>query len=93
VPTHVKIELIQRLYGVGLRSIEVTSTVSPKAISQLKDCQQVLADSSIQSLLLDSSLKLLVLVPNTQSLDIAARLGSEELPSLSAQLRASAWPT
>lgn len=47
VPTATKAELVRRLTGIGVRSIEVTSFVSPKVVPQLADaadlCQQVVA--------------------------------------------------
>lgn len=56
------------LYGAGLKTIELTSIVSPKAVPQLKDCQDVLKSPPIRALLGDESNRLLVLVPNTKSL-------------------------
>jgi hydroxymethylglutaryl-CoA lyase len=41
VPTETKAELVRRLHGAGLRSIEVTSFVSPKAIPQLADAAEL----------------------------------------------------
>ena len=43
VPTDVKVELVDRLVGAGLRSVEVTSFVSPKWVPQLADARDVLA--------------------------------------------------
>src|SRR5690606_35611591 len=42
VPTPDKIELINRLSRCGLSRIEVTSFVSPRAIPQLADAEQVM---------------------------------------------------
>lgn len=42
VPTEKKIELINKLSNVGLDKIEVTSFVSPKAVPNLKDAQEVM---------------------------------------------------
>jgi len=41
VPTEQKIELIERLSETGLRRIEMTSFVHPKAIPQLQDSEEV----------------------------------------------------
>ncbi|EXJ77045.1 hydroxymethylglutaryl-CoA lyase [Capronia epimyces CBS 606.96] len=71
VPTAVKIELIRRLYAANVRTIELTSVVSPKAIPQLADCRQVLADPKVGRFLEDRSLRLPVLVPNLRGLNIA----------------------
>jgi hydroxymethylglutaryl-CoA lyase len=43
VPVEVKLELLARLAGAGLRWIEVTSFVSPKWIPQLADADEVAA--------------------------------------------------
>ena len=43
VPTDVKVELVNRLVGAGLRAVEVTSFVSPKWVPQLADARDVLA--------------------------------------------------
>ena len=43
MPTDVKVELIDRLSSTGLKVVESTSFVSPKAIPQLADGSQVLA--------------------------------------------------
>ena len=49
VPTEVKAELVRRLGAAGVRSVEITSFVSPKAVPQLADaaalCAQVPAES------------------------------------------------
>ncbi|KAJ5155325.1 hypothetical protein N7492_008128, partial [Penicillium capsulatum] len=79
VPTMTKLHLIQRLYQAGLRSIELTSAVSPKVIPQLADCRDVLASSQVQDLLPDPGLHLPVLVPNTKGLEIAAKHSVREV--------------
>ncbi|KAL2434139.1 Hydroxymethylglutaryl-CoA lyase, mitochondrial [Exophiala dermatitidis] len=73
VPTAVKIEMIKRLYATNLRTIELTSVVSPKAIPQLADCRNVLSNPEVGALLPDQSLRLPVLVPNLKGLDIAVQ--------------------
>ncbi|RHZ54409.1 hydroxymethylglutaryl-CoA lyase [Aspergillus thermomutatus] len=79
VPTSVKLELIQRLRGTGLRTIELTSVVSPKAIPQLADCRDVLGNESIRRLQGQPGLRLPVLVPNIKGLDIAIEHGVKEV--------------
>lgn len=79
VPTDVKLELIRRLHGTGLKTIEVTSIVSPKAVPQLKDARQVLSDAFVRGLHSDSSLRLPVLVPNKKGIDIANQLRVREV--------------
>ena len=71
VPVNIKLELIKRLKGTGIDTIELTSVVSTRAIPQLADCQRLLRDSSIRSLLVNSFIRLPVLVPNLKGLQIA----------------------
>ena len=42
VPANQKIELVNRMIAAGIRSIEVTSFVSPRAVPQLADAEEVL---------------------------------------------------
>ncbi|EED14079.1 3-hydroxymethyl-3-methylglutaryl-Coenzyme A lyase [Talaromyces stipitatus ATCC 10500] len=82
VPTETKIELIQRLRQAGLRSIELTSVVSPRKIPQLADCQEVLANPAIKRLIEDPEklgLQLPVLTPNLKGLEIALSRGVKEV--------------
>ncbi|KIV78546.1 hypothetical protein PV11_06191 [Exophiala sideris] len=79
IPTSVKLDLIHRLLQTGLKTVEVTSIVSPKAIPQLADCRKVLSDAKLRSLLPDNSLRLPVLVPNTKSLSVAIDNGVREV--------------
>lgn len=79
IPTATKVELIRRLERTGLRTIELTSVVSPRAIPQLADCQDVLGDQSVERLQADPDLRLPVLVPNLKGLDIAIRCGVREV--------------
>ncbi|KAI2700387.1 hypothetical protein CBS147332_7998 [Penicillium roqueforti] len=79
IPTSIKLELIQRLQKTGLKAIELTSVVSPKAIPQLADCRQVLRNPDIKRLLDSSQLRLPVLVPNAKGLEIAIQHGVREI--------------
>jgi hydroxymethylglutaryl-CoA lyase len=85
IPTEIKIELIQRLRRAGLRSIELTSVVSPRKVPQLADCQQVLTDPDIRELLIraagdgEQGLRLPVLIPNVKGLDVALSHGVKEV--------------
>lgn len=74
IPTATKLELISRLRKTGLRTIELTSVVSPRAVPQLADCRQILSNSNIQTLIRSSNgdaLRLPVLIPNLKGLQIA----------------------
>lgn len=81
VPTSTKLELIQRLRDAGLRTIELTSVVSPRAIPQLADCRDVLGNSSVNTLLQhdQAGLRFPVLVPNVKGLEIALQYGVKEV--------------
>ncbi|KAL2848886.1 hypothetical protein BJY01DRAFT_262414 [Aspergillus pseudoustus] len=79
VDTATKIELIQRLHQTGLRSIELTSFVSPRAIPQLADAQNLTQNQRIQAFLQQSQLSLPVLVPNLKGLQRAIATGVKEV--------------
>lgn len=66
VPTAAKTALVDRLSAAGLPVIEVTSFVSPKAIPQLADAEDVMAGITRRS-----GTKYTVLVPNERGLDRA----------------------
>jgi hydroxymethylglutaryl-CoA lyase len=79
IPTAVKIELIERLSAAGLRQIEVTSAVSPKAVPQLADNQKVLSSPSVQAIIAQPATRMPVLVPNVRGLRLAMQHGVKEV--------------
>lgn len=79
ISTATKLNLIQKLYAAGLRNVEITSIVSPKAIPQLADSKDVLADSRVKALMSDSTLCTPVLIPNLKGLDVALRSNVREV--------------
>ncbi|KAJ8118965.1 hypothetical protein OPT61_g152 [Boeremia exigua] len=79
IPTATKVELIQRLHSAGLRVIEATSAVSPKAVPQLADYQQVLSHGVVGGLMSKKDVRLPVLVPNKKGLSLATKLGVREV--------------
>ena len=79
IPTQAKLELIRRLIDTGLRTVELTSVVSPKAIPQLADCRQVLQDADVKRLLDRKNIRLPALVPNLKGLNIAIQQGVREI--------------
>ena len=79
IPTATKLELIQRLEECGLRTIELTSIVSPRAVPQLSDCRDVLGNDRVQQSITNPSLRLPVLVPNIKGLNIAIQHGVREI--------------
>lgn len=80
VPTSTKLDLITRLVEAGLKNVEITSVVSPRAVPQLADCRQVLSSSSVQAVQrMKDGPRLSCLVPNKKGLEIAIENGSEEV--------------
>jgi hydroxymethylglutaryl-CoA lyase len=79
VATADKITLIDRLSATGLRSIEVTSFVSPKWVPQLADAAEVFAGITRKP-----GVHYPVLVPNEQGYDRARACGVEEIAVFSA---------
>lgn len=79
IPTSTKVELVSRLRNTGLRTIELTSLVSPRAVPQLADAQQLLSNREIQDSLQDDHIHHPVLVPNMKGLDRALELGVREI--------------
>lgn len=74
LPTELKIELIDRLSQTGLSVIEASSFVSPKAIPQLQDAEQVFMGISKKS-----GVHYPVLVPNEKGLQRAIAAGVQEV--------------
>ena len=66
LPTTVKVDLIQQLMEAGLRRIEATSFVSPAAVPQLADADDVLAGLERRD-----GVELSALVPNTRGFERA----------------------
>jgi hydroxymethylglutaryl-CoA lyase len=74
VPAATKVELIDRLSGCGLQTIEATSFVSPKWIPQLADAAEVFA-----SIRKKAGVRYPVLVPNLQGYERARAVGATEI--------------
>ena len=76
IPLETKVAFIERLVAAGLREIEATSFVSPKAIPQLADADALLAG------LVDAGtpgVRYPVLVPNSRGLARAEAAGADAL--------------
>jgi hydroxymethylglutaryl-CoA lyase len=69
IPTEVKISYINQLLQVGFDTIDFGSFVSPKAIPQLSDTAEVLANLD----LVTTSSKLLAIIANVRGAEDAAR--------------------
>ena len=74
IPLDTKVEFIERLAAAGLREIEATSFVSPKAIPQLAD-----ADALLPRLSGTLAVRYPVLVPNERGMARAEAAGAEAL--------------
>ena len=74
IPLETKVEFIDRLAAAGLREIEATSFVSPKAIPQLAD-----ADALFPRLSHMPEVRYPVLVPNERGMARAEAVGAEAL--------------
>jgi hydroxymethylglutaryl-CoA lyase len=74
IPLDTKVELIDRLAAAGLREIEATSFVSPKAIPQLAD-----ADELLPRLPRTPGVRYPVLVPNERGMARAEAAGADAL--------------
>jgi hydroxymethylglutaryl-CoA lyase len=72
IATAVKAELVDRLVAAGLRTVEVTSFVSPRWVPQLGDAEDLFA-----RLTPAEGMRYPVLVPNTAGLDRALRSGAD----------------
>ena len=74
VPTETKLSLFGRLVGCGIRELEVTGFVHPKAIPQFTDAEAVLQAASKQSKVAIKSL-----IPNGKGAMRALDAGAKEL--------------
>ncbi len=72
IPTETKVAIINQLTHAGIRRMEVTSFVSPKVISQLRDAAEVLA--AIER---GPSVTYLALVPNLKGAERAIAAGAD----------------
>lgn len=74
VPTEVKVAIIGKLVAAGVKAMEVTSFVSPKAIPQLADAAEV-ARTVVERY---PQLRAIALVPNLRGAESAAAAGVKE---------------
>ncbi|MBC7416026.1 MAG: hydroxymethylglutaryl-CoA lyase, partial [Herminiimonas sp.] len=75
VSTADKLQLVRLLVQAGVRSVEVTSFVSPKAVPQMADAGELLHQLNLALPTLRSS----VLVPNLKGLERAHAAGAREI--------------
>lgn len=65
IPTELKVRFIENLKLAGLKNIEITSFVSPKAVEQMKDASLVASSLDL------SSFNATVLIPNLKGLNFS----------------------
>lgn len=75
ITTGQKLELIRRLASAGVRSVEATSFVSPKAVPQMADAAEVVARVGAEL----PALRMSTLVPNLKGLERAHAAGAREI--------------
>jgi hydroxymethylglutaryl-CoA lyase len=75
VPVGVKAELVRRLLGAGLTTVETTSFVRPDRVPQLADAEELLDQLDP----VPAGVRLPVLVPNARGLDRALARGVEAI--------------
>ena len=75
IPTEVKKEIIDRLVKAGIKTIQVTSFVSPKAIPQMCDASEV-AQYALSKY---PDVKFYALTPNRRGVDNAYKAGIREI--------------
>jgi len=73
IPTEKKLEVIQALLQAGVKEMETTSFVSPKAIPQMRDAQEVMQRVP------RGKCRHAALVPNLKGAELAIQAGAEEL--------------
>lgn len=81
VSSSAKLELIRRLRGAGVRSIEATSFVNPKLVPQMADAKEILQSSIKEHA---PGCVFPVLVPNAKGLQAALAAGAKEVTLLAA---------
>jgi len=74
IPTDEKIEILNALIRSGVRSFEATSFVSPRAVPQLRDAEEVLAAIDRRP-----DTRIACLVPNAKGAERAARTRIDEM--------------
>jgi hydroxymethylglutaryl-CoA lyase len=76
IPTEAKIELFRLIVASGLRSIEVTSFVSPKAIPQFRDAAQVVQAAAKMT---PPGVEVSALIPNLKGAQLAIESGMRKV--------------
>ncbi|MDR1376129.1 MAG: hydroxymethylglutaryl-CoA lyase [Synergistaceae bacterium] len=75
IPTFAKIAMLDALAEAGFKTIEVTSFVSPKAVPQMADAAEVMADFKRKH----GAVEAVALVPNVKGAEKASSAGADVL--------------
>ena len=76
IPTEAKIELFRLIVASGLKSVEVTSFVSPKAIPQFRDAAQVVQATAKMT---PPGVEVSALIPNLKGAQLAVESGMRKV--------------
>jgi hydroxymethylglutaryl-CoA lyase len=76
IPTEAKIELFRLIVASGVKSLEVTSFVSPKAIPQFRDAAQVVQATSKMT---PKGVEVSALIPNLKGAQLAVESGMRKV--------------
>jgi len=76
IPTESKIELFRLIVASGLKSVEVTSFVSPKAIPQFRDAAQVVQATAKMT---PQGVEVSALIPNLKGAQLAIESGMRKV--------------
>lgn len=71
IPVDVKLETIRRIHAAGVKKIQITSFVSPKAIPQMRDAAEVVEKCLNEF----GDVELFALVPNYKGAELAMKAG------------------
>ena len=75
IPTEIKQTVVEKLINSGIKRIQITSFVSPKAIPQMRDAKE-LSEKFLQKY---PDMELFALCPNLKGVEIASQCGYKEV--------------
>lgn len=78
IPTEIKLEIIHGLVSAGIKRIQLTSFVSPKAIAQMRDAREVVTHCLNKY----TGMDFYALVPNLKGAEIASECGLKEVSAV-----------
>lgn len=78
IPTGVKLDIIDGIIASGVKRVQLTSFVSPKAIPQMKDAGEVVAECLSKY----PNIGFYALVPNLKGMEYAAKCGLKEVSAV-----------